>query len=99
MLVFAILALLLGATLGQRFRVVVLVPALALTAVGAAAFVEVKTGWHLIGAIFLATTSLQVGYLIGLAVRTVLATTRLNRTRGKAVGPLTPSRAVVKSEI
>ena len=76
-----ILYLLLGMVLGQRFKVLVLVPAtlvvLGLTIAGQ--IMHVNAIWPLPLAAVAAAASLQIGYLFGLGIRHVLMGIRTHR--------------------
>lgn len=83
-----LIAFLAGATLGQRCRVLVLLPAIAIvtpTAIG----IEIVNGGS-IGAIVLTTiasiASLQIGYLAGIGIRHLLAVARLRGLRIASIG-------------
>ena len=88
MMTLSMISFLLGAVLGQRFKIVVLIPAFAIVL----AFV-VGTGVALAqtaGSIVLmaaaAVTCLQIGYLVGIGVHHVLAAALSRRS-----SPLTPT--------
>ena len=76
MILLAMVSLLVGALLAQRFRVMVLVPATAImvgVAVGTGV-THAQTVWSMILMVGTASTSMQIGYLvIGSSVRHVLA--------------------------
>jgi uncharacterized RDD family membrane protein YckC len=74
-MVAALISFLAGVVLGQRFKVIVLIPASAVVILGAAlAFAFAPTGaWGSLGVGLLAWCLLQMGYFVGLAVRPVLA--------------------------
>ena len=63
MLMLSLICLLVGAVLGQRFKVQVLIPAMALGVTAAAGLAHASTFWQILGAVLVATTSLQIGYL------------------------------------
>jgi hypothetical protein len=86
MTLFIVISLLFGMALGQRFKVLVLVPAIALTLV-----LTIGTGIghaDALGAIVamaVATiASLQVGYLSGTGIRHLVVAARASRLRGTA---------------
>jgi membrane protein DedA with SNARE-associated domain len=70
MLVLAVVSLLVGAALGQRFTVMILVPGtvvvLALSI--AAGVTHANTAWSIALTTAIAATSMQIGYLIGIGV-------------------------------
>jgi membrane protein DedA with SNARE-associated domain len=95
MIILSTISLLVGALLGQRFRVMVLMPATAivlLIAVGTGA-THVYTAWSIILMAVAAATSMQIGYLIGIGVHHVLAAA-LSRRSPSLVSPTasTPAR-------
>jgi hypothetical protein len=71
MIWLAIISLLLGAVLAQRFRVFVLLPAtsLVLAAAAGAGLAEGDTPWWILLMAIGGVASLQVGYFIGLGLR------------------------------
>ena len=80
---------LVGATLGLRFKVIVLLPAISIAALGVGGFAAL-TGMAIALAlvnIIVAVTALQVGYLGGLAVRSVIAAGRLQPQAAPAAPP------------
>ncbi len=83
MMILALISLLAGAALGLRFKVLVLVPAIALTLLMAAG-----TGlgggdslWTVLLMAAAAGASLQIGYFGGAIIRYVMATTRIGGLR------------------
>ncbi len=71
MIILMLICLLLGAVLGQRFKVLVLIPAMAILLPLVAGAGVVWTGQYaqIAIAVTLAAASLQVGYLAGIALR------------------------------
>jgi hypothetical protein len=77
-----VIILLAGAALGLRFKVMILVPALALTALFAVT-VGVSRGdqfWFIAVATILLGTAIQVGYLAGILFRAKIAWVGARRT-------------------
>jgi hypothetical protein len=72
---FALISFLAGMVLGQRFKVLILVPACALIATVALAdgFVRTEVFWQMALMAIAGLVSLQMGYFIGLGVRHILA--------------------------
>jgi hypothetical protein len=71
MIILAIMAIIIGALLGQRFKVFVLVPAIA---VGSATTFGIGMAhdnslWSVLLAMVLAISALQMGYLGGIVIR------------------------------
>jgi hypothetical protein len=90
MLMPLLICLLVGAALGQRFKVMVLIPAMAVALTASALSAYAGTFWQTLGAALLATSSLQIGYFAGVAIRYLVASARTSRTH---VGHLTTSRS------
>ncbi len=70
----SIISFLVGAGLGQRFKVMVLLPAFAVVlvlAVGAGVALA-QTAWSIALTAIIAGTSLQIGYFVGIGVHHVL---------------------------
>jgi hypothetical protein len=91
---FALISLLAGMVLGQRFKVLAVVPAMAawlLVAIGfGIAFSEGFGRTVLLAA--LSVASLQIGYLAGVAIRYSLAATRTSGLRTASVNSPQPTR-------
>lgn len=82
--------LLIGAVMGLRFRVLILVPAmgLALPVTVVSGIIQGASLGHVFLAATLAIVGLQVGYLAGIGVRHLLVLARVGRIRtSSAVGP------------
>jgi|ERR1700694_1226756 len=91
MMTFSMVSLLVGAVLGQRFQVIVLVPAVAIALVLAigTGVTHGDTGWSIVLMAAAAATSVQIGYLIGIGIFHVLAAALTRRS-----SPLTfPTRS------
>ena len=82
MMTLATVSLLVGMVLGQRFKVLVLMPTIAIALVLAvgAGVARADTVWWIV--LMAATTaiSLQIGYLIGIGIRHVLVAARGGRS-------------------
>jgi hypothetical protein len=68
------ISLLVGMVLGQRFKVLVLLPAIAfalLLAIGGG-IVRADSGWWIVLMAAAAATALQIGYFVGVGIRHVL---------------------------
>jgi hypothetical protein len=75
MIILSTVSLLVGALLGQRFKVMILMPATAIVlaiAIGTGV-THAYTAWSIILMAGAAVTSVQIGYLIGIGVHRVLA--------------------------
>jgi hypothetical protein len=91
---FALMSLLAGMVLGQRFKVLAVVPAMAVSSLVAIGFgmahSEGLGGTVLLAA--LAVASLQIGYLAGVAIRYSLAAARTSGLRTASVHAPQPTR-------
>ena len=86
MLMLPFVCFLVGAVLGQGFKVLVLVPAIAIALAFTVAigFAHSETFWQIVSAAFLATSGLQIGYFAGVAASHLVAA-RVDRKN--VVGP------------
>jgi len=75
MVMLTIASLIIGALLGQRFKVFVLVPtiALATVAIAGASLAHGNSAWSTALAAVLVVTGLQMGYLGGMTARLITA--------------------------
>jgi hypothetical protein len=71
MIFMALIGLLIGVVLGQRFKVLVLVPGIGLSLVFAiaAGVADADGGWTIVLMVTTAIASLQIGYLAGIGIR------------------------------
>jgi hypothetical protein len=92
MLTPALVSLLLGLVLAQRFKVLSLLPVIVLTGVFVfpAALSDATPAWTSALTFAVANAALQLGYLLGLAVRHLMLVTRALRLR--AASRLLPSQ-------
>jgi hypothetical protein len=95
MLMLSLICLLVGAVLGQRFKVQVLIPAMALAVPAAAGLAHSGTFWQILGAILIPTTSLQIGYFAGVGIRYLIAAARISRINADS-HTRSPQRAAIK---
>jgi hypothetical protein len=74
MLLLAMISLLVGAVLAQRFKIMILIPAIGIMLVAAvgAGVTQAHIVWWTILMIAAAGASMQVGYVIGLGIRHIL---------------------------
>jgi hypothetical protein len=74
MLTLSLVSLLVGAGLGQYYKVLVLIPATALLMVVAigTGVAQAQTAWSIVLMVAAVATSIQIGYLVGVAVHHVL---------------------------
>jgi membrane protein DedA with SNARE-associated domain len=82
MIILSVVSLLVGAVLGQRFKVMALMPATAIVLVLAVAtgVTQAQTAWSIVLMVAAAATSMQIGYLIGIGIRHVLAAALSSRS-------------------
>ena len=88
MMTLSMISFLVGAVLGQRFKIVVLIPAFAIVlifVVGTGVALA-QTAWWIVLMAAAAVTCLQIGYLVGIGVHHVLAAALSRRS-----SPLTPT--------
>jgi len=77
-----LICLLVGAVLGQRFKVFVLIPAMMMALTAAAVFAWFGTIWQSLFGATVAVFGLQVGYLAGIAIRYFTAAAHYRRMPG-----------------
>ena len=75
MLVLSTVSFLVGAVLAQRFKIMVLIPAVAtvLTLAVGLGVANAYTFWSIVVTAATAATSMQIGYLIGISIHDFLA--------------------------
>lgn len=87
MLAFVLISLLAGMVLGQRFKVLVLLPAIGVALVATiVAGIAGADRWPTVLIAAATVTSLQVGYFSAYGIRRLLAAARANRLRDPSVG-------------
>ena len=94
MITFSLISLFVGAALGQRFKIRVLVPALAILLIVAAGagYMHARSGWCVVLIVASTATCLQIGYFFGIGVlRHLLAAALPRRSTPLASSP-TPAR-------
>lgn len=97
MLMLLLICLLIGAVLGQRFKVLILIPAMVLAVTAAAEVTYAGTFWQILGAVLVATTSLQIGYFAGVGLRDLLAIIRASQIYARSTTASTyPRRSAIK---
>lgn len=93
-----LICLLVGMVLGQRFKVLALVPAIAISLLVAIGIGIAHSG-ELARAVLLATlavASLQIGYLMGVVIRYSLAATRTSGLRNASLHGSQPTEHVAR---
>jgi hypothetical protein len=73
------ISFLFGAALGQRFKVLILVPAMAIVMAFSLAVTHLQAAWQIVGIAVTAAVCLQCGYFVGIVVRNFRAA---NPSRG-----------------
>ena len=91
MITLSMISLFVGAALGQRFKIRVLIPALAILVIVAAGagFMQARSGWYVVLIVATTATCLQIGYFFGIGIVRHLLTAALSRRPA----PLTSSPA------
>jgi hypothetical protein len=79
-----LICLLVGAALGQRFKVLVLIPTMVPVLLAAAVFARAGTVWQILGAALVATACLEFGYFAGVSIRYLIAAGRVSWIRAKS---------------
>jgi membrane protein DedA with SNARE-associated domain len=82
MIILSMVSLLIGAVLGQGFKVIVLMPATAIVlalAVGTGA-AHAHTVWMIVVMTATTATSMQIGYFIGIGIRHLMAAALSSRS-------------------
>lgn len=69
MISLSIISFLFGAALGQRFKVVILVPAMAIVMAFSLAVTHLQAAWQIVGIAVTTAFCLQCGYFVGIVVR------------------------------
>lgn len=94
MMLFVAVSLLVGMVLGQRFKVLVLVPAIALTLplTIAAGLLRADPLGAIVVLAVASIASLQIGYLAGTGLRYLMSAARASRLRGTAFPGSLPAR-------
>ncbi len=82
---------LLGAVLAQRYKVMALLPAMALGVIGAGCFAHISTFWQFVEVALITATTVQVGYASGLCIRYLLALIRQPRRTSSITGSGSPA--------
>ena len=98
MSIFFVICLFAGAALGQRFKVLVLIPASALSVVAAVIIANSATAWYFMDVAIITLASLQIGYFAGSGIRSFATRVSANRIRNRLLSqtiapPEAPNRA------
>ena len=87
MMTLAIISLLAGMVLGQRFKVLILVPAtaLALAFTVGVGIAQAEAVWSIVQMAAVTAAALQIGYLAGIGIRHGLVAARASRVRATSL--------------
>jgi hypothetical protein len=90
-IILAMVSLLVGAVLGQHFKVMILIPAIVIGLVVAVVtgITNANAAWSIVLMAVASATSMQIGYLVGIGIRHLLAVAPSSRSSSL---PLTPHR-------
>jgi hypothetical protein len=75
------IGILIGAGVGLRFKVLMLVPTIVLAALGTT-LIGISSGrqfWSVVGTAILIGTTIQIGYLVGVVTRAIVASVRVHK--------------------
>jgi len=88
MMMGLLVSLLVGAVLGQHFKVLILLPAMLPTVAFATIVVSIHgaTVWQILATVLVAATGLQIGYVAGIGIRHFAIVERASR-----LGPHRPA--------
>jgi hypothetical protein len=94
MMVPVLISLLFGMVLGQRFRVLVVLPAIGLAwmVVISIGIVRGDAAWPIILLAVAVSVGLQIGYLVGIGIRVAMVTARASRLHAAARAGSVPTR-------
>jgi hypothetical protein len=94
MMISLIVSFLVGMVLGQRFKVLILLPAitLAVLAVIGGGLARAEPTWSIVLIAIGAAVALQVGYLVGTGIRSLIVGARASRAYPRSV----PAPAVLR---
>jgi hypothetical protein len=87
MMISLILSFTAGMVLGQRFKVLILLPAIGVAIIAAtgAGIARGDHAWSIVLLVVAVTVALQIGYLIGTGVQSFLLATRASRHHSTSV--------------
>jgi hypothetical protein len=90
----AVISLLAGMVLGQRFKALVLIPAIAIGLVLTigAGIVGADTFWSIVLMAAVTAASLQIGYFAGICIRRLMVAVRASRLRVASLTGSAPTR-------
>ena len=94
MMTLAVISLLAGMVLGQRFKALVLIPAIAIGLVIAigARILAADAVWSIVLMGAVTATSLQIGYFAGIGIRRLMVAVRASRLRVASLTGSAPTR-------
>ena len=97
-ILFVVISLVAGIALGQRFKILILVPVMSLALVGtiAAGIARADNVWSIALMAIAAVTALQIGYLIGIWLRSFIVSARFARPSPASEETRRPPTAVAQ---
>jgi len=97
-ILFVVISLVAGIALGQRFKILILVPVMSLALVGtiAAGIARADNVWSIALIAIAVLTALQIGYLIGIWLRSFRVTARFARPSSVSEETRRPPTAVAQ---
>jgi hypothetical protein len=99
MMTLGALGLMIGMVLGQRFKLLILLPAITLGLLGTVILgvARADDAWSIVGRGVLLSTALQIGYLIGTVIRALMVAIRGARIYAGRGMPSTEPRPSIPS--
>jgi len=100
-ILFVVISLVAGIALGQRFKILILVPVMSLALVGtiAAGIARADNVWSIALIAIAVLTALQIGYLIGIWLRSFRVTARFARPSSVSEETRRPPTAVAQLSV
>jgi hypothetical protein len=92
MLIVFLICFLCGAVLGQRYKVLALVPVLAMAIPVAAISLHADTIWKILGVALATATTVEIGYVTGLGIRYLMVAVRVRVKAGPFAAATSPRR-------
>ena len=94
MVMLGLFCLILGMAIGQRFKVLMLLPGMAVSTVLAlgVGIAQLGTAWSMVLLVATSIASLQTGYLVGIVLRYAPIAARASRLRADALPGSMPTR-------
>jgi hypothetical protein len=89
LITLSMISLVVGAALGQRFKVLVLLPAIAIVLIlpVASGVTHTQTAWSIVLMVATAATSMQIGYFVRIGIGTNAASSRRRNSQKHFASP------------